>query len=371
MSDNTVASVKVGEGPEDVEAKAVRAMELAGGLDGIVSKGAMVLLKPNFVAPHPDAVTDLRLIAAVAGEVKRLGGEPVVGESSGYEFSTEACFRILGLEAWAGENGLRVVNFDEDEQVEVPAKSGGKFTVARTVADADVLVNLPKLKMHRLTNVSLGMKNLIGLVHRKDRRRIHARGIERGIVELNRTFKSHLTVVDGLTLLETRAVFGEARPMGVLVAGRNVLSVDEKCCGLLGVDPARIHHVRLAREAGMAGDRKDVGDADEIENVCVNLRSGAGFGLYKFMFRGMYAADGIYSRLRPEKSIIPTMHLYIGTRPKVLYERCTLCKECIPVCPVEAIRERGSAVEIDYGRCKVVRCMKCVGVCPEGAVVAK
>ncbi len=65
-------------------------VDALGGFEGRFSAGAKVLIKPNFVAPFPAATTDLAIIAAVAERIREAGGVPVVGESSGYEFSADA-----------------------------------------------------------------------------------------------------------------------------------------------------------------------------------------------------------------------------------------------------------------------------------------
>ena len=65
-------------------------VDALGGFEGRFSAGAKVLIKPNFVAPFPAATTDLAIIAAVAERIRDAGGVPVVGESSGYEFSARA-----------------------------------------------------------------------------------------------------------------------------------------------------------------------------------------------------------------------------------------------------------------------------------------
>lgn len=349
-----------------------------GGLQKVVHPGSLVLIKPNFVAPFPHAVTSFEVLEAVVEAVKQCGGHPIIGESSGFEFDTEATFTILGVYEFARRIDVECVNFDNAEFVETKIGSGHKRTVRipKLVRDADVLINLPKLKRHSLTRATIGVKNLFGLLDRDSRRRVHSWGLERTIFGLSRAVRSDLVIVDGSIVTE-RAVYGEQHNLGLLVAGCNVYHVDMHCCQYLNLDYRDVEHIRMALDSSAASDDFNVVDANtkqtttsKVQSVPI-ARSNESFTskARRIGYQLMYTADIPFSKLNRNRSIIPKMHFHFGIRPYLQKARCNDCGECVKICPVDAIRipERLIVAE----RCMLVRCLRCVSVCPESAIDVK
>jgi uncharacterized protein (DUF362 family)/ferredoxin len=345
-----------------------RIIDLLGGIEAFVRAGGHVFIKPNFVAPFPDAVTDLTLLATVVSIVRDAGGQPVIGESSGYEFSTEHTFSALGLNEFAAAQGVTLLNLDEGEfeQVALANRPTCALQIARPALEADVIINLPRLKRHSLTRVTLGMKNLMGLLRRDSRRLIHARDIEAGIVALNRIVQPTLTIVDGMTTL-SRAVYGHTESREILVGGANLGTLDPFCAGLLGIDYKTVPHI--AQFAGDISRFDVVGDDPEPMYTTSGREDKLSKQLYRLVFQSMYAADRLYAALRPGQSLIPMVHYWLGIRPAIRGKDCTQCGACVKVCPV-------SAIDVDQRRimprrCMTLRCLRCVKACPENAIEVK
>jgi uncharacterized protein (DUF362 family)/ferredoxin len=344
-----------------------------GGMSKFVRPGNVVLIKPNFVAPFPHATTSLDVLKAVVDAVKRCGGEPVIAESAGYEFDTETTFRVLGAYEFASEINVPLVNLDTAEYVRARLSRGWvrDVEIPKLVLDADVLINVPKLKRHSLTRVTVGAKNLIGLLHRRSRRRIHSFGLERAILELTKLIPTHLIIVDGTTVSE-RAVFGFQRSLNLLVGSDNVFAADHFCCRFLGVNPWDVRHIRLALQEGLLDEEgialsERIGEPSGelpglVKKECLSVRK----VILRAGYQLMYLLEIPYAATMKGRSLIPAAHFYFGIRPWLDRTACNDCGTCVKACPVNAIKipER----KIDASKCMTIRCMQCVSACLRGAI---
>lgn len=326
-------------------------------------RGDKVILKPNFVAPRKastGATTSLELIRALAGILKDLGTEPYLCESPGMEYTWQQVFSYLGIEQLAKETGIQVVHCPSTHYVEVAEPENiylRSIQIPEVVRGAKIL-NLPKLKTHVTTRVTLGMKNLMGLCHDATKRWMHVRGIEDCIADLNRILKPAYTVVDGQAAMEgDGGVYGNRRDLNALVGGGNVVAVDQVCCALMGVNPLEIPHIAALR----SGIEAEIIGALNPERFHLPLHA----PLYHSLYRGLYAIDYFFQ-------ILSTRHFnqwlyqtgYFGTRPKIKPDVCDRCEECIKVCPADCIDLE--TLRINAHTC--IRCMDCFDVCPIDAI---
>jgi uncharacterized protein (DUF362 family)/ferredoxin len=356
---------------EDVAATARRAIDLLGGMAAVLNGRRVAVLKPNFVAGRPartGATTTFALLAAVAELVHAAGATPLLYETPGTEFDRDATFTILGVEAFCRQHGITLIR-DVDRWVElrpVGARRLRRFHVPGLLTDA-CLINLPVLKSHVVSGMSVAMKNLMGILPLEDRRSMHTLGIQQSIVDLNMGVHSDLILVDGTVGQEGDGpLYGQAANLGVLVAGRDALAVDLVSCRLVNVDPQSIGHLRLGQE--QLGPRRPrvLGESIAPRQTFAVPKVPP---LYRFVFWLMYPLDYPYHRVTGEHLCTSLYHTgIVGTRPRILEDACTRCGVCVETCPLPKVIDL-KTLRIDPHTCE--RCLLCYEACPEGAIAVK
>ncbi len=220
--------------------------------------GKRVVLKPNLVEYRREKVinTDPRFIDAVIALCKKEGAaEVVVAEGPGHWRNVQFLVKESGLGAVLEKHGVRFVDINHDEPVKLP--NLGRLTgldslyLSRTVASAEVLISLPKLKTHHWAGATLSLKNLFGILpgicYGWPKNELHWRGIPNSIVDIACTCTPHLAIVDGIVGMEGDGpLMGTAKPVGALVMGADLVAVDATCCRLMRLPTERIPTIVLA-----------------------------------------------------------------------------------------------------------------------------
>jgi uncharacterized protein (DUF362 family) len=219
--------------------------------DGLALKGKKVLLKPNFVETHPERPinTNPAVIALVAQACLRLGAaEVMVGEASGHR--RDPWFSVLNPKLRTIlDKRVKCLDLNHGDAAMVTNNGGltrlPAFYLARPVAEADVLISMPKMKTHHWMGVTLSLKNLFGtlpgIYYGWPKNLLHFRGIERSILDLARTVKVHYNIIDGVVGMEGDGpIMGKARPVGVLVLSPFSLAADATAARLMGFDPRKV-----------------------------------------------------------------------------------------------------------------------------------
>lgn len=363
---------------DGVEEATHRVIEQIGGMDSVIRGAKIAILKPNFVAgrgAETGSTTSFALLKAVAEEVHACGAEPVLCETPGTEFDREATYTILGVEKFCAENGIRILRVDPEggaqDWVELRPRGAKRlrtFRIPRVLSEAR-LINLPVLKTHVVSTMTLGMKNPMGLLPRPDRRAMHTFGIDQCIVDMNLGIRPDLTIVDGSVGQDGEGpLYGDKADLQVLVAGRESLAVDLVCCQLVGVNPRDIPHLKLALE--QMGKPSWITVGEEV-SVIKKFRLPEQKGLYRFIFWLMYPLDYPYTWVAERgKHLCTTLYStgLVGTRPKIKEENCTRCGVCIEACPLPDVIDL-KTLKVNYATCQ--RCLLCYEACPENAISVK
>ena len=233
-------------------------------------RGKRVVIKPNLVEVSPDRPinTDPRLVEALVLHIRGLGArEIVLAEGAAHNRDSESLFRRSGYEALAERLDVRLVDLNYDDVrpvkcVNPKATFLKDLFLPETVLSADIVISVPKLKTHRHAGVTLSLKNMFGIVpgmkYGWPKNVLHWNGIPLSICEVNGTFKSHYSIVDGVIGMEGHGpLLGTARKAGVLVMGDNALAVDATAARVMGVDPARVEHLGMAHKIKLGSLRRE------------------------------------------------------------------------------------------------------------------
>ncbi|MEM6500548.1 MAG: DUF362 domain-containing protein [Cyanobacteria bacterium P01_C01_bin.89] len=231
-----------------------------GGMAAFVKPGNRVLLKPNLLTgarPTKECTTRPEIIRVVAEAVIAAGGEPFVGDSPAFG-SAKGVAKANGLAAIAEELNLPIVEF-KGKRYEAIGESFNHLRLSKEAMNADVVINLPKVKSHCQITLTMGVKNLFGCVPGKMKAWWH---LEAGkdqerfgnmLVETARAIAPNLTIIDGIIGHEGMGPSaGEPRDLGILGAASDVFALDLSIATLLGVDTRSIPTIPAAEKLGLS-----------------------------------------------------------------------------------------------------------------------
>lgn len=251
----------------EIAAAVRRAVALAGGLPERVRPGATVLLKPNLVeiplTREGGAVTHPELCRAVAEMVLERGAFPVIADAAGMGSDTEAVIAFMGYDRLR-EEGYTVLDLKKERALPVRNRAGTvlpRMRVFRPALTADLLINLPVMKTHDQTEVTLSLKNLKGLLADSSKKRIHRRALFHGIPEVAAFFNPSFTILDGIYAQEgVGPVYGDPVEMDLVIAGRDMVALDTIAALIMGYRPEEVPVTMLAAGMGLG-----IADPGKIE----------------------------------------------------------------------------------------------------------
>jgi len=363
----------------EVEKNVNKIFELAGGINKFVKKGDRVLIKPNFLNSKPSSTgctTDLRIVEAVVRLVLKQKAVPIIGEGAPISFDTEQSYKRLGVKKLAERYKVRLVDLNKYAFKKVKLKNAlvlNEARISKLVFEVDKIINLPVMKTHVLTTVSLGMKNMMGCLSGDEKIELHRRGICEGIVDLCRIKKPDFTIIDGIVAMEGAGpTNGKPKKMNLLIGSEDVLAADIIASSIMGFNPYSLKFIRLAQGKGIGehdikrlrviGARlKDV--RRKFSFPLVNIRKLLGTVLLKRIIpvlKGMGVDINEFAR-----------QVYEALRPyPVFLEHCKQCKRCVINCPEKALVLQGTNKPLLHKK-KCIKCYVCDEVCLYGAVKIK
>ncbi|MBF0545367.1 MAG: DUF362 domain-containing protein [Candidatus Riflebacteria bacterium] len=216
--------------------------------DEIVLNQKKVIIKPNFVEYHHGRPinTDVSLIGQVAEACFKMGALSVaVGEAAGHR--RDPSYSVFNPALRAKLN-KKVSLLDLNHCSGVKIKNMGDLTdfkfwnIAEPIANADFVINMPKMKTHHWAGVTLSLKNYFGVLpgafYGWPKNPLHFAGIENSIADLARSIQPNYVIVDGIIGMEGDGpIMGDPKKVGAVVMGKFPLAVDSICSRLMGFDP--------------------------------------------------------------------------------------------------------------------------------------
>jgi len=244
------------DSPAELVRKAVKAL---GGMGRFVKKGNRVLIKPNIAFARPPegaANTNPEVVA----ELVRLCFEAGAKEVIVLDYTLDPArvtYEMSGIAKAAEAQGARMVYVSPQDFVPVEVQKGKilsahEVRVLKQVLDADVFINVPIAKTHSGARLTLGMKNLMGIV--QDRGAWHRSGdLHQCIDDFVTAVKPHLTIVDAIRILASGGPKGPGRVerKDTIIASTDIVAADAYATTLFGMKPEDVPHIIKAEELGV------------------------------------------------------------------------------------------------------------------------
>lgn len=237
-----------------------------GGMENFVKPGDRVLLKPNLLTgsrPTKECVTRPELVCEVAKMVMEAGGKPFLGDGPAFGSAKGVAF-ANGYQELVEELNLPIVEFHGKRYTTVSTEFN-HLLLSKEAMEADVVINLPKVKSHVQLTMTMGVKNLFGCVPGKMKAWWHmeagkdASRFAQMLVETARTIAPDLTIVDGIIGHEGNGPSGgEPKQLGVLGASPNVFALDRAILEILQVDPQLIPTIVASQRFGLCPEIREI-----------------------------------------------------------------------------------------------------------------
>lgn len=336
--------------------KIEEAIEFCGGVSKFIKKGEKILLKPNLLSPkEPEKVctTNPEFLRAAIRIVKTAGAYPFIGDSPALH-SFEKVVSVSGIKKVCEQENVPLVPFKTPLLIK---NKNGKliksFVIAKEITEFDKIINIPKLKNHSLTLITVAVKNLFGVIPGMRKGQYHLRfqdayRFSQMLIDLNMVVKPVLTIVDGIIAMDGDGpAAGNPKETCLIIAGDDTVAVDYISSIIMNYNPDDIPVINAAKEANFGG-------------FCLDLINLKGEKLEKVVVKDFKTLKPAAKGLRT-KIIQFISKNFIIKRPRIKKSICTGCGDCVRVCPAHTILLKKSKAVINYKKC--VRCYCCFEIC--------
>lgn len=237
-----------------------------GGMSAFVKEGDRVLLKPNLLTasrPTKECTTRKEIVYCVAQMVIEAGGKPFLGDSPAFG-SAAGVAKANGYLPLCQELNLPIIDF-KGHKYAIESDNFHHLRLSKEAMEADVVINLPKIKSHLQLTMTMGVKNLFGCVPGKMKAWWH---LEAGkdadrfgemLVETAKAIAPDLTIIDGIIAHEGNGPSGgEPRELGVLGASADVFALDVAIASLLKVESEIVPTLKAQKRLGLCSDISEI-----------------------------------------------------------------------------------------------------------------
>jgi uncharacterized protein (DUF362 family) len=231
-----------------------------------------IMIKVNFISIKKwdtGATTDPIVVEALIRFFKPYNDQIFVVESDATITKADEAARATGIIDLCQKYNISFQNLGKyPEMVEIKVPNPETLSTIRfpKIVLQSHVISAAKMKTHSDTKVTLGLKNMFGLLTDRPKSRYHSLGISNVIVDINAVFRPILTVIDGFIAMEgSGPVSGSPIKMDLVITGRDVVATDAVASKIMGFEPTEIHHIKRVAELGL-------GNIENIELIGEDLK---------------------------------------------------------------------------------------------------
>ena len=233
------------------------AIDAIGGMKKFVSKGDIVVVKPNIAwdrTPEQAGNTNPEVVGVVVQMCYEAGAKKVKVFDRPVN-DPRRCYVQSGIADAAKAAGADVSYIDERKFKEMNIKGEAlkSWPLYTEVFEADKVINIPIAKHHGLAKLTMSMKNWMGVMG-GSRRTIHQR-LDESLVDLSMAIKPTLTVLDAVRILTANGPQGgnlsDVKKMDTVIVGVDQVAVDSFGATLFGMKGSDLEYVKIADKMGL------------------------------------------------------------------------------------------------------------------------
>jgi len=335
----------------------------------MIKPHSKVFVKINHLSPPTPAekgiITHPVFVEAVLKMLKEINSDITVGDdiSSGNNVNG---FYISGFQQMCDRVGVKLVNLREGGFTEVDCKGYhlDRIYLSRIALQADIIVNLPKLKTHSLTVLTGGVKNMYGMIPSGYRIRYHGeyarnKDFNQVLVDIYSAIRPSLTIMDAIVAMEGEGpAAGKLRRPGVILSSQDAVALDAVAARIINLNPGSILTTQFCNERRLGtGKLANINiTGEKVEDVALSD------------FKPPLTVTNLFINTLP--AFLPPLLIHrLAATPYIREENCTACSECEKICPVGAITIVNNKASLRQDIC--ISCMCCHEVCRFSAIAPK
>ena len=325
-----------------------------------IKKGSNVLLKPNVLsAKRPDEAitTHPSIVNAICKILKEKKCKISIGDSSGMDVfgGTRRAFKKTGIEEIAHKYNAKLIPFEESEIIytKINGKILKRIHVSKSVLDAELIINIPKLKTHSLIGYTGAVKNMFGIIPGGKKSDYHKMCGNQAsfadlLVDIYNFRKPDLNIMDGIIGMEGNGpATGKIKKTGIIIASKDGIALDFVAAKIIDFKTDDILTNKALIKRGFKPEIEFVGEKNfklRYEQPIKTIRRAPGF-------------------------LVKAYYLLINPKIKINKKLCKKCLVCVKACPAKAISLVNNEIKINRKKC--ILCYCCNELCPEKAIIIR
>jgi uncharacterized protein (DUF362 family) len=238
-----------------------------------------VFIKVNIVRPaKPNSciVTHPVVVEALIHVLRNLGiNQIIIGGGPAIGVDVNAAFKKSGYLNLAQKMKVQLLNINDTKYIK-KEWDNGILELPLDLIKSDFYINVPKMKTHFHTGVTLSIKNQQGLLTPQAKKENHCKyELHQGLVSIAKVIQPDLVIVDAIHSMEGEGpTKGKKKVAKVMVYGKNMLETDIACCHFMGISPSKIEHICNAVQERLGPNEAEIkGDAFIQRKTCFEMPS--------------------------------------------------------------------------------------------------